>query len=203
MSYPKAFLDIVDSFRQLPGVGQKTAERYAFAVLEMDDVAVKEFSESLTNSYTTLRNCQLCGFLTANDTCEFCQDQKRDQSTICIVSYDKDVIAMENTKAYQGLYHVLKGVISTSKGTLPEDLNFNSLLKRLDNIKEVIIATSFTLEGETTALYLSKLLASFPDITISRLAHGLPVGSQLDYADELTLMKAMHDRKQLKDESEN
>lgn len=202
MSYPKAFLDIVNSFRQLPGVGLKTAERYAFAVLEMDHATISDFSNNLTASYTTLKNCEICGFITSENICEYCLDEKRDKTILCIVSYDKDVIAMENTRAYQGLYHVLKGVISTNKGVLPDDLNIKTLLNKVESLNEIIIATSFTLEGETTALYLTKLLSKYPNLTISRLAHGLPVGSQLDYADELTLMKAMHDRKRVNEESE-
>lgn len=196
MLYPKAFQHLVDYFRQLPGVGQKTAERYAFAILDMDQEQVADFSATILESSNTIKKCQKCGFLTDGDYCQICEDEQRDQSIICVVSQTKDVIAMENTQEYHGLYHVLNGVISTSKGILPNDLNIDSLLARVDTVKEVIIATSFTVEGETTALYLAKLLAKYP-ITVTRLAHGLPMGGHLDYADELTLIKAMEGRKKI------
>ncbi len=197
MLLPEAFYALVNSFRKLPGVGQKTAERYAFALLELPAADQQDFMLALKNSRNSLTTCKRCGFLSSKPLCPICADQSRDPSQLCVVSYYKDVIALENMQTYHGYYHVLNGVISTSKGLLPEDLNLASLPARLAEVKELIIATSFTIEGETTALYLSKLLAPYPHLKLTRLAHGLPMGSQLEYVDEMTLMKALENRKNI------
>jgi len=195
--YPKALQKSIDSFRKLPGVGAKTAERYAFQLLEMKLEDVKEFTEALLEAKTTLHTCAICGNITAKDTCDICRDTHRDRSIICVVQNAKDVIAMEKTQEFHGLYHVLNGVISTFKGILPEDINIDSLVARVDDsVQEVIIATNPTVEGETTALYLGKRLEG-KNCVVSRLAHGLPMGGHLDYADELTLIKAIEGRKKL------
>lgn len=195
--YPKKFEALVDNLRKLPGVGAKTAERYAFEILDWPQERLDEFIESFVAIKDGVKICEVCGNLAEDDKCLVCSDHTRDAGIICVVQSPRDVIAMEKTREYAGVYHVLNGVISTSKGILPEDINIPSLLKRInENTKEIIIATNPTVEGETTALYLSKLLEKY-DINVTRIAHGLPMGGHLDYADELTLIKAMEGRKKM------
>lgn len=195
--YPKRFEALVEAYRRLPGVGLKTAERYAFETIEWNEETLDIFIESLINVKEGIKKCSVCGNLSEGDTCEVCKDEMRNASMICVVQSSKDVIAMEKMREYNGVYHVLNGVISTSKGVLPEDINIDSLLARIDdNTKEVILATNPTVEGETTALYLSKLLEKY-DVNVTRIAHGLPMGGHLDYADELTLIKAFEGRNKM------
>lgn len=195
--YPKKFEALIESFQNLPGVGLKTAERYAFEVLGWDEETIESFAGNLHNMVDGIHYCKICGNLSEEDTCDVCMSSERDHQTICVVQQPKDVIAMEKIHEYRGVYHVLGGVISTSKGILPDDINIEALINRVDeNTKEVIIATNPTIEGETTALYLSKLLEK-KGINVTRLAHGLPMGGHLDYADELTLLKAMEGRKKM------
>lgn len=195
--YPALFETLVESFRKLPGVGQKTAERYAFEFLKWDQEEIDEFLKACSLAKKNLHTCKICGNLAEDELCEVCKDNTRDTSTICVVEQVQDLIAMEKTHEYKGVYHVLNGVISPSKGILPDDINIDSLIKRCDDtISEVIIATNPTVEGETTALYLSKLLEK-KNIQATRIAHGLPMGAHLDYADEMTLIKAMENRKKM------
>ena len=195
--YPTLFETLVESFRKLPGVGQKTAERYAFEFLKWDQEEIDEFLKACSIAKKNLHTCKICGNLAEDELCEVCKDTTRDTSTICVVEQVQDLIAMEKTHEYKGVYHVLNGVISPSKGILPDDINIDSLIKRCDDtISEVIIATNPTVEGETTALYLSKLLEK-KSIQATRIAHGLPMGAHLDYADEMTLIKAMENRKKM------
>lgn len=195
--YPKKFENLIDSLKMLPGVGLKSAERYAFDMLNYNDEEIDFFINSLIDLKKSISYCHICGHLAEGDTCEICKDKDRDTSTIFVVQSPKDVIAMEKTHEYNGLYHVLNGVISTSKGIMPEDINLASLLERInEDVKEIIIATNPTVEGETTALYIAKLLES-KGINVTRIAHGLPMGSHLDYADELTLIKALEGRKKI------
>lgn len=192
--YPKLFNELIELLEYLPGVGNKTAQRYAFALLNSDDEFLGNFATALVNLKEKIKPCPICGFLSEDGHCPICENQDRDQSTIMVVSYPQDVLAIEKTQTFKGLYHVLNGVISSSKGIYPEDINLETLIKRIDeNIKEVIIATSPTMDGETTALYIDKLLGKY-DIEVTRLANGLPMGASLDYADELTLIKAMNNR---------
>lgn len=195
--YPKQFEALVECFQHLSGVGLKTAERYAFEVLEWDEEQIQQFMHGL-DGIKELHHCSVCGHLSDDDQCDICKSSDRDQSIICVVQQSKDVVAMEKTNEYHGVYHVLGGVISTSKGVLPEDLNIDQLIRRVDKgtIREVILATNPTVEGETTALYLSKLLEK-KAIEITRIAHGLPMGGHLDYADEMTLIKALEGRKKM------
>lgn len=196
--YPKKFEALVESLKKLPGVGAKTAERYAFQILEWDEESKNQLIESMIQIKTGLQKCSVCGNLSEEERCDICSDQERNPNIICVVQSPKDVIAMEKTKEFHGVYHVLNGVISTSKGILPEDINIDSLIDRInDETEEIIIATNPTVEGETTALYLSKLLEN-KNVTVSRIAHGLPMGGHLDYADELTLIKAIEGRKNMK-----
>lgn len=194
--YPKNFQDIISEFEKLPGVGNKTASRYAFTLLEkniedLDTIATK------IKKLTEIKKCKKCGFLSEKDECNICRDETRDKSKLLVVAYPQDVVAIEKTGAYKGLYHVLNGLISSTKGIYPEDLNIENLINRINNItKEIIIATSPTLDGEMTALYLDKVLKK-TNVTVTRIAHGLPMGSNLDYADDLTLIKALDNRRSI------
>ncbi|MFI3283625.1 MAG: recombination mediator RecR [Erysipelotrichaceae bacterium] len=195
--YPEAFEKLVEFFRQLPGVGAKTAERYAFSILETSSDMREEFAEVLKNIEHSIHYCHICHHLSDSDTCSICKDTTRDEGIICVVQSAKDVIAMEKTMEYKGRYHVLNGVISASKGVLPQDINLDSLVARVnENTKEIIVATNPTIDGETTALYISKLLEN-KSVVVTRLAHGLPMGGHLDYADQLTLIKAIEGRKRI------
>ena len=197
MNYPQAFQDLVDCFKRLPGIGGKSAERLVYHILSMDKKYVDEFAEALATIQDKIHYCKKCGHICENEYCDICLDPDRDQSTICIVEDPKDVFAMEKVKEYRGLYHVLHGSVSIMEGKTIEDLNIASLFDRLDdNVKEVIIATNPTRQVETTALYLAKLLAK-KNINTSRIANGLPIGSNIDYADELTLLKSLEGRKKI------
>ena len=192
--YPKLFNELIEYLEHLPGVGNKTAQRYAFALLDGDETYLQELAAVLANLKDKIKPCPKCGFLSEEGHCPICESNHRDRSTIMVVSYPQDVIAIEKTQTYHGMYHILNGVISSSKGIYPEDINLNSLLERIDDsVKEVIIATSPTMDGETTALYIDKLLSKY-EVEVTRLANGLPMGASLDYSDELTLIKAMNNR---------
>lgn len=191
--YPKSFENLINTFEKLPGVGAKTAQRYAFSLLEKNDDEINEIVQNLVD-IKSIRKCKTCGFITDGDECLFCKDKLRDQSKIMVVANSQDVVAIEKTESYKGLYHVLNGLISSSKGIYPEDINIDGLLKRINSTtKEIIIATSPTMDGEMTALYLDKVLKD-KGILVTRLAHGLPMGANLDYADDLTLIKALNNR---------
>ena len=194
--YPKNLQDIISEFEKLPGVGNKTATRYAFTLLEKPDEELENLTKKIVN-LKKIKKCKVCGFLSETDECSFCKNKARDKSTILVVAYPQDVVAIEKTESYKGLYHVLNGLISSTKGVYPEDLNIEALLNRINNItKEIIIATSPTLDGEMTALYLDKILKE-KGINVTRIAHGLPMGSNLDYADDLTLIKALDNRRKI------
>ena len=195
--YPKTLQTLIDELRKLPGVGAKTAERYAFSLLSQSDAEVLSLAQALVDSKEKLRECETCGNISEQDQCVICANPKRDPSIICVVQDEKDIIAIEKTSHYMGVYHVLHGVISTSKGILPDDLNIPSLMKRVnENTKEVILAINPTVEGEMTSLYLAKRLEPL-NLQVTRLASGLPMGSHMDYADELTLIRALDGRKKL------
>lgn len=190
--YPVKFENVINAFKRLPGVGAKTAERYAYQVLDWEPEMQQEFITAL-EELPTIRRCKVCGNLSDEDQCEFCADESRDHSMICVVQSPKDINAIENMGLYNGTYHVLNGAINPQKGVLPENLNISSLLKRVsENTKEIILATDPTIEGETTALYLIRLLEGKAKIT--RLASGIPMGGHLDYADSRTLQKAFKGR---------
>ena len=196
MEYPNSFEELVECFKMLPGIGTKGAERMVYHILAMDDDQVQRFSQALIDFKSNIQYCQRCGHICEGELCEICKDETRDQSVICVVESPKDVFAMEKVREYHGLYHVLHGTISMIDGKTIDDLNINSLFERLDGVKEVIIATNPTREGETTALFLAKLLAK-KGIETSRIANGLPIGSNIDYADELTLLKSLEGRKKI------
>ncbi|NSL52323.1 recombination mediator RecR [Calidifontibacillus erzurumensis] len=198
MYYPEPIAKLIDSFMKLPGIGPKTAVRLAFFVLKMKEEDVLDFGKALVNAKRNLMHCSVCFNITDKDPCSICNDQYRDRSIICVVQDPKDVIAMEKMKEYHGLYHVLHGAISPMDGIGPEDIKIAELLKRLQNeeIKEIILATNPNIEGEATAMYISRLVKP-SGIRITRIAHGLPVGGDLEYADEVTLSKALEGRREL------
>lgn len=194
----KALERLIDSLAKLPSVGKKSAERMAYAMLEMDEADLEEFSAAIVNLKMQIHHCPICGNYCENEVCEICADSNREDSTLMVVSYPKDIIAIEKSESFRGKYHVLGGVISPSKGKSIEELNFSSLVERIKigSIKEIILATNPNIDGETTALYLAKKLEEFP-IEITRLAYGLPIGGVLDYADALTLSKAFEGRRKI------
>lgn len=187
---------LIDSLRRLPGIGLKSAERMAYQILDMKEEYINQFIDAMSGVKNKIGKCPICGSYTEDDICPFCSDIDRDSSTLVVVSYFKDALAFEKLKSYHGLYHILNGSLSPTKGIGINDINFHSLISRIKEgeIKEVILATNPTIEGETTALYIEKMLEQY-NITISRLAYGLPMGAQLDYADELTLTRAFEGRK--------
>ena len=186
--YPLSLQTLIEQFRRLPGVGEKTAERYALVIADLPEEEARNFADALISVKTRLHRCPVCGNLTDEEECDVCRDKERDRGLIFVVQSPRDVTAMERTGEYQGLYHVLNGLISSSKGILPEDLNIDKLVERAKQAKEVIIATSATMDGETTAMYLDRLLKKeCPDLLVTRIAHGIPAGGMLDYADEITL----------------
>jgi len=198
MYYPEPISKLIDSFMKLPGIGPKTAARLAFFVLSMKEENVLSFSKALVDAKRNLSYCSVCGNITDVDPCHICTDKQRDHSIICVVQDTKDVIAMEKMRDYNGMYHVLQGAISPMDGIGPEDINVASLLVRLhdESVQELILATNSTIEGEATAMYISRLVKP-SGIRATRIAHGLPVGGDLEYADEVTLSKAMEGRREL------
>ncbi|QKS69616.1 recombination protein RecR [Paenalkalicoccus suaedae] len=198
MQYPMPITKLIDGFMRLPGIGPKTAARLAFYVLDMKEDDVLDFAKALVSVKRELTYCKVCHHITDTDPCRICEDQSRDRTVICVVQDSKDVVAMEKMKEYTGLYHVLHGAISPVEGIGPEDIYIPDLLKRLQNdeIQEMIIATNPNIEGEATAMYISRLVKP-TGMKVTRIAHGLPVGGDLEYADEVTLSKAMEGRREL------
>ncbi|WP_010285583.1 recombination mediator RecR [Bacillus timonensis] len=198
MHYPEPISKLIDSFMKLPGIGPKTAVRLAFFVLSMKEDVVLDFAKALVDAKRNLTYCSNCGHITDRDPCYICEDERRDRTIICVLQDPKDVIAMEKMKEYNGLYHVLHGAISPMDGIGPEDIKIPELLKRLqdDTVQEIILATNPNIEGEATAMYISRLLKP-TGIKVTRIAHGLPVGGDLEYADEVTLSKALEGRREL------
>lgn len=198
MKEPSSISALVDSFSKLPGVGVKSAERMAYAVLAMRQEDADQFSKAITEVKAKVHPCPICGLCTESDKCDICSDPSRDQSTIAVVSQAKDALQIEKMNDYHGLYHVLGGSISASKGVGADDLAIDPLLLRVKKggVKEVILATNPTIDGETTALFIAKLLEG-TGVTVTRLGYGLPMGSSLDYADSLTLSKAFEGRKKI------
>ena len=194
----KALVRLEESLGKLPSVGKKSAERMAFAMLDMEKDDLEEFADAIKSLKEQIHVCPICGNITDEEYCSICTDNDRDKSLLMVVSSPKDIIAFENAEGFNGVYHVLGGTISLSKGKGIEDLNINSLLNRINEgeIKEVIIATNPTVDGETTALYLAKLLEN-KNVNVTRLAYGLPMGGNLDYADALTLAKAIEGRRKI------
>ena len=197
--YARPLAALIRELSKLPGIGGKTAQRLAFHLLSLDDKEANALAESITRAKAEMKYCSVCGNLTDKDPCEICSDPSRDHTTICVVEQAKDVAAMERMKEYRGVYHVLHGAISPMDGIGPEDINLKQLIVRLqqnDDVKEVILATNPTIEGEATAMYTARLIKP-AGIKCTRIAHGIPVGGDLEYTDEVTLSKAIEGRNEL------
>lgn len=197
--YPKPLNRLINEFSKLPGIGGKTAQRLAFHVLSLSTPEVENLANAIRDAKQNLRYCSVCGNLTDQDPCSICSDSQRDQKVICVVESPQDVLAMERIREFNGRYHVLHGTISPVEGIGPGDINLKSLIVRLQKepeVEEVIIATNPNIEGEATAMYISRLLKP-SGIRVTRIAHGIPVGGDLEYADEVTLLKAMEGRREI------
>ena len=197
-SYSPSIEKLIESFEKLPSIGHKTAIRLAFHMLDMTDEEITEFTTSITDAKKKLKYCSTCFNISDTDPCPICSNPKRDQSTICVVEDVRDIMAMERTHEYKGVYHVLHGTISPMNGIGPDEIKIKELLNRIrdNDIKEVIIATNPRVEEEATSIYISKLIKAF-NIKVTRIAHGIPVGGDLEYTDEITLMKAMEGRREI------
>ena len=189
---------LIEQFAKLPGIGKKTATRLAFHVLNSSKEDATAFANAITNAKEQVKLCKICQNITDTETCALCESPKRDNSVICVTESPKDVISIEKTNEYHGLYHVLHGAISPMDNIGPNDIKIPELLERLkdDTVKEVIMATNPTIEGEATAMYIAKLIKPF-GIKVTRIAHGIPVGGDLEYADEITLTRAMEGRREM------
>ena len=197
-SYSPSIEKIIESFEKLPSIGHKTAIRLAFHMLDLNEEETNEFINSITDAKKKLKYCSTCFNISDTDPCPICSNPKRDSSVICVVEDVRDIIAMERTHEYKGVYHVLHGTISPMNGIGPEDIKIKELLNRIRDtkVKEIIIATNPRVEGEATSIYLSKLIKPL-GIKVTRIAHGIPVGGDLEYTDEVTLMKAMEGRREI------
>ena len=195
MIYPKSIAALIEHFQKFPSIGPKSAQRMAFYLLRMPIEEVEKFARCMIDAKQNTKTCEICFNISSTTPCEICSSNSRDKSTICVVAETKDLIAIEKTNEYKGLYHVLQGLISPMDGIGADDIRIKELLNRLtdDTVKEVILALSPSVEGEATSLYLNKLIKPF-GITISRIAFGLPVGADLEYADEITIAKAIEGR---------
>ena len=191
--YPKSANVLIEQLSKLPGVGRKTAQRLAFYILKSDNEDIKNLSEAITNIKINIIFCDCCGIMTENTICEICTDSEREDSVICVVEEPQDIYAFEKTNSFKGRYHVLGGVLSPLDGVGPDDLNLENLYERVEHDMEIILATNPSIEGDTTSLYLAKMLENL-GAKVTRLARGLPVGSDLEYMDELTLARAMEGR---------
>ena len=197
--YPRSLNKLINELGKLPGIGGKTAQRLAFHILSLTDREAEELADAISSAKKTLRYCEICGNLTDSDKCKICTDETRDGTVICVVESPQDVMAMERIREFKGRYHVLHGTISPMDGIGPNDLNLASLVKRLQaepDVKELILATNPNIEGEATAMYIANLLKP-SGIKVTRIAHGLPIGGDLEYADEVTLLKAIEGRREL------
>ena len=199
MSYYSPSIEkLIEAFEKLPSIGNKTAARLAFHILDASEEETNEFITAIQDAKKNLKYCSQCYNITDTDPCPICGNQNRDHSIICVVEHPKDVVAMERMRDYKGVYHVLHGALSPIEGVGPEDIHIKELLNRLydDKVKEVIMATNPNIEGEATAMYIAKLLKPL-GIKVTRIAHGLPVGGDLEYADEVTLAKAIENRREM------
>lgn len=195
MKYPSTILNLIECFKKLPGVGEKTAERFALSMIDMDESIIELFSKTIKDCKTKIRRCNICNNLCESEICEICKDKERNNKLICVVEEPKNVILFEKLNIYNGYYHVLDGLISPIDGIGPEDINVKTLLERVkkDKVEELILALKPSIEGETTALYISKILEE-ENIKISKIAYGIPMGAEMDYVDSLTLELALENR---------
>ena len=201
MTLPRVFTDLINNLTLFPGVGEKTAERYVYSLCDKEPEEVENLANALIDFKKNIRYCEVCGCLTDTDLCDICSDKNRDKSTICVVEDSKNVFFIEKTKKYNGLYHVLNGVISPIEGKNPEDLNLYSLLNNriTKDVKEVIIALNPSIEGEVTSLYIQKVLEKY-NVKVSRLSYGIPMGSDIEYLDPIMISKVWDDRKVISNE---
>ena len=198
-TYDVAALEkLVEQFQKIPSIGRKTAQRMAFHVLDLPENEAKEFADAIMEAHTKIHHCSLCHNLTENELCPICESVTRDHSLLCVVEDPRDIPAIERTREFSGVYHVLHGTISPMNGVGPDQLTIKSLVERVSkgDIKEVIMATNPTLEGDTTAMYIGKLLKPF-EVKVTRLAYGIPVGADIEYADDVTLLRALEGRREL------
>ena len=198
--FPESLNNLIEEFQKLPTIGRKSAERLAMNIVERDETDIKDFSKALMEVKEKIHRCEICGNLTEAEICDICKDITREEDFICIVEDVKDLIAIEKSGAFHGKYHVLGGLISPSDGIDPDELNIDKLLNRIDSegIREVILAISSTIEGETTTLFLTSLLNE-KNVRVTKIAQGIPVGSNLEYFDQLTLERAIEDRREIHD----
>ena len=195
--YPVAIEKLIEEFAKLPGIGYKTAQRLTLYVLNLPREEVDEFANALVKARGTIKYCSVCGNYTDSDPCAICSNPNRDKGTVCVVEEPKDVIAMEKVREYNGVYHVLHGAISPMSGKGPDSIKLRELISRMNgSIKEVIVATNPNVDGEATAMYISKILKPL-GVKVTRIAHGIPVGGDLEYADEITLSKALEGRREI------
>ena len=193
--YPESLSNAINSFKRLPGIGEKSAERFALSILDLDEEEIEEFSKSIKTCKEKLHRCKTCGHLTDKDECAICTDTNRKDNVICVVEDYKSVFMFEKSGIFSGKYHVLNGLISPMDGIYPEDININNLVNRIENLDdvEVIVALKPTIEGETTTLYIKKIFEN-KGIKVSRLSYGIPMGVDIDYLDSITLDRALSDR---------
>lgn len=199
MAYDVAALEkLIEQFQKIPSIGRKTAQRMAFHVLDLTDEQAKEFADAIIDAHTKIHHCTLCHNITENELCPVCASANRDHTTVCVMEEPRDVLALERTREFHGVYHVLHGAISPMNNIGPDQLTIKSLVERAASgeIKEVIMATNPTIEGDTTAMYISKLIKPF-GVKVTRLAYGIPVGADIEYADDVTLMRALSGRSEL------
>ena len=196
MKYPSIIQNLIECFKRLPGIGEKSAERMALSVLEIDKETIDLFATSLKDSKTKIRRCEICNNLSESEKCEVCKDNSRNKEILCVVEEPKNIILFEKLSIFDGYYHVLDGLISPIDGINPEDINLSSLINRVkeDKVKEIILALKPSVEGETTSLYISKVLEG-TGVKISKIAHGIPMGAEIDYVDSLTLEMALENRR--------
>ena len=198
MNYPDSLNNLINSLKKLPSIGEKSAERLAFAIMNMDDEDINLFSSSILDVKSKIKKCSICGNITESEKCNICTNEERDDSIICVVEDSKNIITLEKMGSYNGKYHVLNGLISPMNGRGPNDIEITSLINKVKNneVKEVIIAISPTLEGETTALYISKLLEN-TNVLVSKIAYGIPMGADMEYLDPMTLSMALNNRNKI------
>jgi recombination protein RecR len=198
MNYPKTIKSLIEGYKKLPGIGEKSAERLALATINLNQEVLEDFSIAIKDAHTKIKRCSTCNSLSESDECEICSDKTRNKTTICVVEDVKNVFSFEKIGSYSGVYHVLDGLISPLDGINPEDINIENLIQRIEKekIKEIIIAIKPSIEGETTALYLTKRLEGM-EVIVSKIAYGIPIGADMDYIDSLTLERAIEDRKKI------
>ncbi len=198
MIYPESLQNLIEFYKKLPGIGEKSAERMALSTLEMKDSDVEKFANNIVNAKKKLHNCKICGHITDEEVCSICSNESRNHNLICVIEDYKSVFSFEKIGNFEGVYHVLNGLISPMDSIGPEDINLSSLVKRVESLEnpELILALKSSIEGETTTLYIKKIFEK-KNVTISRLSYGIPIGAEIDYLDIITLNKALEDRKKI------